>query len=249
MSVHLHQLIPVDCTSIASGTVLRLFDAKCTYNLHTFPTAPASVNAYKNKIPRSTSKDALINYERSKQITLCDVNNATKPFARRNFLIRGKVRKHLLCPFDYGLRYRIGYAYGEATGPNNGVNTPQAFSEFDWPDSQNSVTHIITTASIGDPHGRVSEGKSSFTLTLTLSPSSPTNSCAPVNILIQATLNSMGKAVDAYAGTPVIQNRTAGCISMQLGQTVGGFWTGINYEGGPIGLVMSTSWSVGGFIP
>jgi hypothetical protein len=248
MSIKLGDNVPkLPCTSIKKGVLLRLFDLKCTPQLHRFPDPVPDINTQKKTCVRSARKELYISIEASKFIKVCDTE-ANIRFAKRKFLIRMQVKQLAKCPFNNPpVTFGIDVSYNEATNPNNGVNSAMFREEYTWTDDGSPQIKTISTASIGDVFGRGSSGIGNCTLTLYIIDDAPDNPCSVPNIGLHAHLDSLGLPIDWLVGTAIDQYKIKSCPAFQAGiGGMSGFWTGVNWGGSPIGLVMNLNYNVYG---
>jgi hypothetical protein len=243
-----------ECRQVEPGTIFRLFDAKCTKYLFNYPyngpLAPAAfrhlVNPYKWNLARSDRKAKWITEEGKNQVAVCDPDNVSKPFSKKHFMLRIKVKVPLRCPYNKKTYISCSSVYHESTNPSNTVTSEPQYREQLWDPAATSMTFGMSPPGIGDPHGYGSGGQGSCEAILTIVDPDPESSCGQLTIQIDFYLRSLGMPWDYLAGTPEHQIRTPTCDSLQEGYGNYAFWTGVAFPRGPVGLVMVLDCSIWG---
>jgi hypothetical protein len=243
LSVGKGEAIPDACTLIRSGTILRLFDGKCQNLLKSYPMSPAHVNVDRFRVPKSSNKSYYIEKEGASQINICDTENPTKPFAKKGYMMRMKVKKYRGCPWENPpFKVLFQGQYGESLSLSSSVTSPWFEQIVDWPTGNNSVDCTINTASIGDPFSLGSTGVGSANASVYLEYDDPSDTCTPPAVNLYAHLNSLGLPIDWLSAGPIDKWIPAnhGCIFFEHGWTpIDAYWTGAHFYSGPLGVVMN----------
>lgn len=241
MSITIGDTVTTSCQPIRAGTVIRLFDLHCATTL----LPPAPVNPHEHRLTKASEKADYIAFEQSRQLYVCDKPN----FAKKHFLRRMQVKRMPKCPwFEHDAAiYKVEVVYNEATSPFNGINSPTLAQMEQWA-SGSIVNNTYTTESVNAPWAELyeSDGIGQCQIKVEQIDPDPDNTCGPTSVKVTATLNRFGRAYDTLTGGTIIQEQVLSCEDWRNGGDVFGFWSGVAFPVGPIGLVMSLQYTVTG---
>ncbi len=246
MSIEINEQVTDECQDVEKGILFTLLKTTCASPPLLQHITPAHSDEDK-KLPKSTKRVAYDAMFRGQKLIPCNEDFADE----KGKLLRLGVRMVTKCPFfgHAGAKYRVRLDYIEAIGPSNLYKSP-IYTEIRTIYKTVGVDiGTYTTVSIGDHFGFGSSGKGTATLKLSIVDPEPDNPCIIPAIRLDAHLVNLGRSYDFLSGTPINQVRTKDCTSFVQGLTgMSGFWTGLSYAFGPIGLVMTLSYEVyGGF--
>jgi hypothetical protein len=259
VSIKPDQVFGPDCDWIAKGIPIQLFRRDAVAldpTLRRIDIAPPS--GFKHKVLTSGKKLDYIAYLLSRGVAVCDQDQ----FCLRNRMLNMKVQPATLCPWWDGhrsIKIHLDVDYAEAVNPTFPENAPQVHYDvvFDK-DSQPFEQTFETGEVVGRFTGfEDSPGKSSFNLKIELIPDPlfPTL----VDPLIRFTATAMTDKTESelfFPTQPQVQVQNIGCEDNGtyntgfvyrpdgIGRDVFFFWVVEWFPHGPIGLVLSLSFSV-----
>jgi len=230
MGVKLGSVLTKTCQPIETGVLFRLFELDASKALK------ITTNPFKSFPPKESEKQEYSDFEKTKKIEICDMTN----FAKKHTLLRMQVKLKGKGCETYNLT--IFLQYSEGISPTNFYESPLKQFPVSWP-TESSHSNNYATDSIGDHFGFQSSGIGTANLKMEAVDPDP-NSDTPRTIKLTATLVSLGTTYDFLSGTPEVQIKEASEPNFQNGFSLEGFWTGLSFKNGPIGLVMSLNYRV-----
>lgn len=259
MPLGIGSTVPTTCTGDANklktGLIFSFLKLPCSAGstLQHLGASPSSKPSPQfKKLPLTSRRSSYLGNWNTYNLSVCDTTPTPTLFdAKKWTLLRSQVRIKTKCPFNghSGVNYRIEMTYSEGISPTNFRSCGPSFTMDTLFPNSDTNGQDSCTISPADPFGFGSSGKGNCTLTLSVVDPDPGNPCSIPSLRLDAHLNSLGRAYDFLSGTPVDQVRFISCVDFELGiGALTGFWTGLSFAMGPIGLVMSMGYVVrGGF--
>lgn len=259
MSIKPDQVFGPDCDWIARGIPTQLFRSDITTDhptLRRIDSPPPS--GFKNKILTSGKKIDYIAYLLSKGINVCNQDQ----FCLRNRMLNMKIQPAALCPWWDGhksIKLKLKVDYAEAINPTFPANAPQVEYHVTFDKDNQPFDRTFVTGTVD---GRFdlfpdSPGNSQFNLKIELIPDPllPT----VVNPIVRFTGTAFTDKPPSevfFPSQPAVQVQDSGCEDDGthnhafvyrpdgIGKDLFFFWVCEWFPHGPVGLVMSISFSV-----
>jgi hypothetical protein len=241
------------CQPINAGTIFRMFKTPCgdPSPLRDFGGA----TPFMGKIASESRLNSYIGNEWGNNCSICNKNSGTKPFARKGKMFRMNVEIDQ-CPWPNGEEFIwIGVQLTFTMGVGGFSTAPDPTTTVIMPWARNTALTYTLGASSGSnghlpDYGYPASGSASasFRLSQQFIYGSPNDPCATPYVQLEFWFDSFPLPADIVYGTAPYQLERLPCDhwSIDLIQFPGGpgFYTGANFSGGDLGLLMAMDWSV-----